>query len=353
MRVVLATGHSNVQMGQQHYERWLTNALLDTKSDVATYQPVSLRSWRAAPTGGDRARQVRYPHRAWHAVPHAITRPYSRFLYGKADVYHRFDLRLPGTPGPEVLTIHDLPGLRFADEGALSNATLHSAAAALAVICPSEFAAREVHDLLRTRRTVVIPNGVSPHIATAEPVTPEQLLRLGIDRPFVLHAGGSSERKNLPGLAQAWRLTAARFRDHVLVTCGPDTPSRQQAFQDVPSVVHLGYLPPAIIAQLMLCASAVVVPSLYEGFGLPALEAMASGAPVVASARGALPEVCGDAAILVEPTAEGLADGLSSVLADLEGARLLGDLGRARAGAYTWARAARAHAEVYEEVAGA
>ena len=96
----------------------------------------------------------------------------------------------------------------------------------------------------------------------------------------------------------------------------------------------------------------MVVPSTYEGFGLPALEAMASGAPVVAAARGALPEVCGAAALLVEPTAQGLADGLVAVLTDEALASGLRHAGRERAAPYTWQRTARETIDVYRRILG-
>ena len=96
----------------------------------------------------------------------------------------------------------------------------------------------------------------------------------------------------------------------------------------------------------------MVIPSTYEGFGLPALEAMASGAPVVAAARGALPEVCGAAALLVEPTARGLADGLVALLTDEALASGLRHAGRERAAPYTWQRTARETIDVYRRILG-
>ena len=99
----------------------------------------------------------------------------------------------------------------------------------------------------------------------------------------------------------------------------------------------------------MRSAAAVVVPSLYEGFGLPALEGMAAGVPVVAADRGALPEICGSAALLVPVTSEGIADGLLEVLTDGARAAALRARGPARAAAFSWAKAADATLAVYEE----
>jgi len=186
-----------------------------------------------------------------------------------------------------------------------------------------------------------VPNGVDT--APVDPLDERELEALGIRPPYVLHAGGATRRKNLDALAAAWRRLDA---DGTLVLCGPQHPARERLLADLPRAIYLGHLDHALTVRLMRSAEAVVVPSLYEGFGLPALEAMAVGTPVVAARRGALPEVCGGAAILVEPPAEGLAEGLAEALAD--GARLR-ELGPRRAAAFTWERAAAQTLAAYEE----
>jgi glycosyltransferase involved in cell wall biosynthesis len=269
--------------------------------------------------------------------------------YGKAQLVHRFDLRLPARLGREVVTVHDLPPLRFQDEGRLSPAALASARTAVGVICPSEFAAEEVRALLRPRFVWVVPNGVSGEIGRAEPLPSGELAAHGIKGRLVLHAGGATTRKNLDTLAVAWRRVAAGCPDTILVMCGPPHPRREHLFAGIPNARYLGHLSPGRAARLMRSAAAVVVPSLYEGFGLPALEGMAAGVPVVAAERGALPEVCGDAALLVPPTAEGIADGLVEVLTDEARAAALRTRGPERAAAFTWSRAADATLAIYEE----
>jgi glycosyltransferase involved in cell wall biosynthesis len=113
-------------------------------------------------------------------------------------------------------------------------------------------------------------------------------------------------------------------------------------------VLKLGYREPAIVARLMASADAVVVPSTYEGFGLPALEAMAAGAPVVAADAGALPEVCDDAALLVRPRPGDLADGLRAAVNDEALRTTLIGRGRTRSSTFTWAKSARSHLAAYE-----
>jgi glycosyltransferase involved in cell wall biosynthesis len=220
------------------------------------------------------------------------------------------------------------------------------------VICPSHFAADEVTTLLRPRRVWVIPNGVGEEVARAVPMSADELAVHGIGGPYVLHAGGATTRKNLDALAGAWKLVAARRPGSTLVLCGPPHPRRDRLFAGLPDVRYLGRLEPAVVARLMRSAAAVVVPSLYEGFGLPALEGMAAGVPVVAADRGALPEVCGTAALLVPATAGGIADGLAEVLDDGARAAELRARGPARAADFSWSSAADQTLKVYEEVLG-
>lgn len=339
---------SATPMGQQRYETEITRALSavapDAGWDVGFRSMCSLR----ARVPGAR----RYPAGLLQRVPLTVARALGASAYRGAGLVHRLDLRLPPARGPEVLTIHDLPPLRFPDEGHIPTSAPEGARRAVGVICPSTFAAAEVVDLLGVRRTWVIPYGLSDIYADAEPLTDEQLAALGVRAPFVVHAAGASQRKNLIGLAGAWQAVAGQLADHTLVLCGPPDERRSRLFAGLPSIALLGSQPPATVASLMTRAAAVVVPSLYEGFGLPALEGMACGTPVIAAAAGALPEVCGDAALLVDPTADGIATGLLTVLSDTALAERLRLAGPARAHKFSWERAALSHLDVYAEAAG-
>jgi glycosyltransferase involved in cell wall biosynthesis len=329
-------------MGQQVYEREIRHALRQAANEGWTFRDVRVGPMRTPLPGA-----VRAPARFGRHAPLSVARVVGALVYRTHDLVHRLDLRLPPSLGPEVITIHDLPPLRFSDEGRLPASAAAGARRARMVICPSRFAADEVRELLGVKRIEVIPYGLSPVFRNPIRAGDEVLTALGIRDRFILHAAGATARKNLPELARAWGRVSERYQDVQLVLCGPPDRRRDATFEGLERVVLVGRLPPEDVASLMTRAAVVVVPSVYEGFGLPALEGMACGAPVVAAHAGALPEVCGDAAILVEPTAPALANGLSAVLEERALVEELKTAGRLHASRFSWSAAADAHLSVY------
>lgn len=341
-RLVWASfARTGLPMGMQHYEHHLMMSLNALNTHwTFTHRPVtSLRS---------HGRGVHLPLRSLERGPAWWARAAGRVAYGNSAHVHRLDLRLPPAHGPEVVTVHDLPPLRFPDEGHLPEWSVSTSRRARAVIVPSQFAANEVSELLGVNNIVVIPNGVDAAFRDAQALDASAWEAMGLPERFVLHAAGATQRKNLQGLSDAWRLLAPNEPDVGLVLVGPGDPRREAAFSGLDRVRILDYLPPERVARLMASAELVVVPSAYEGFGLPALEAMAVGTPVVASDRGALPEVCSDAAVLVPPTPEGLARGLRSALndGDLRSACVI--RGKERAAIFSWEASARGHLACYD-----
>jgi glycosyltransferase involved in cell wall biosynthesis len=226
---------------------------------------------------------------------------------------------------------------------------------AACVITPSA-SARD--DLLRfvdypADRVKVIPNGVSAAFFAQKGGTHERLA--GPRR--ILHAGHCGPYKNVEALLTA----LPRIRDQlaepvVLVkTGGAFTPAQERLIADLSieeSIQRLGHIPLAQLPDVYAEADLLVIPSLYEGFGLPALEAMAAGTPVVASDRGALPEVVGEAGILVDPTdVAGLADTVAATLAEPQLMTELSRRGVDRARAFSWERTGRETLALYQEVA--
>ena len=345
--VTWASIASATEMGQQRYESEIQRAIRRVADDGWTFKCVTVAPVRSSIEG---ARRV--PARLVRHAPLHLSRLTGLALYGSTDLVHRFDLRLPAAWGREVVTVHDLPPLRFADEGDLPCSAIAGARRARSVIAPSEFARNEIVELLGAAKVDVVPYGLSPEYAAGDPATDAELDSLGIRGPFVLHAAGATRRKNLSGLADAWRDLAPRRPELSLVLCGPSDARRDALFANVPRVVRPGRLEASVVAGLMRRAAVVVVPSIYEGFGLPALEGMACAACVVAAKRGALPEVCGDAALLVEPNGRGLAAGIERVLTDPDLAARLRQAGPPRARQFDWETAALEHLRVYREALG-
>jgi len=232
-----------------------------------------------------------------------------------------------------------------------TEATLRSASF---VIVPSEYTRRgltEGHGIPE-ERVFVVPHGVDAEVfkPTRKGGRAQVAAKLGQERPYVLFASiPSIPQKNLPALKQAVVRLAERGLPHALAIAGGTAGGESQALLDeiaaeLPGfpgrVAWLGHVGDRELAGLMAEADAFCLPSLFESFGLTALEAMACGAPVVASNRGALPEVVGNAAILSDPEPEALEAALWRVLTDPALAGGLREAGRARAEGMTWERTA-------------
>ena len=175
---------------------------------------------------------------------------------------------------------------------------------------------------------------------------------------FVLYAGNVKPHKNLERLIDAFAIVRKRGLDHLRLVLIGDEISKYTALR---RAVHqhqlhkyvrfLGYLPEQTLAVMYRLAGVFVFPSLYEGFGLPPLEAMASGTPVVTSNVSSLPEVAGDAAVLVDPyNPQAIADGIYRVLTDERLRRDLVHKGIAQAGRFSWEQSVRRVRAIYGEV---
>jgi len=176
---------------------------------------------------------------------------------------------------------------------------------------------------------------------------------------FLLHVGAISPRRNIPRLLEAFARVRAVAPDLTLALAGPVEPPSPPlepliARLGLDGAVRLmGYVPTADLPALYSAALAVVYPSLYEGFGLPVVEAMACGAPVVAGNTSSLPEVAGEAALLVDPLdTEALTQAIRSLVESRELRARLSEEGRARAARFRWEETARRTLEVYRMAAG-
>jgi glycosyltransferase involved in cell wall biosynthesis len=305
-----------------------------------------------------------------------LTPPHNRFeqltlpaelLRIRPSVVHSPDF-IPPMRGPwrRVITVHDLAFLLYPETVTRASRAYYgqidrAVRIADAIIAVSQHTADDIGRLLTVNpdRIRVIPNGVDP---TLGPISDPALLeewcaQHGIDRPYILFAGTFEPRKNLPLLVEAFA-RLRRQHDILLVLLGARGWLFEPTFERIESldladqVRILEGQPRSEWAVAYSGASVAVTPSLYEGFGLPVLEAMACGAPVVSSNASSLPEVVGDAGLLFQSdSVDALESALLSVLGDSALATRLQSAGFARAREFSWARAAQSTLSVYREVA--
>ncbi|MGN6219645.1 MAG: glycosyltransferase [Microbacterium sp.] len=336
-------------MGAQVYQEQVAARAQDALDSAAAgewaVRRVIVRSMRSSLAGSHRLPLARVAQ----AGPRLRT-TLGRVMYATDAVVHRMNLELPPAPHGEVVTLHDVVAWRFPDESAPVPSAPQELRRAAAVVCVSEFTAQEAHDLLGLSDVHVIPNGVDEKFFDAVPLPATERRVLGLPERFVLHAGGAAERKNLPALAEAWPIVRRERPDLSLLLTGPAHPRRSELFAGLDGAVLAGRLPDDLIPRVVASAEAVVVPSTYEGFGLPALEAMAAGVPVVAAATSSLPEVVGGGGLLVAPDATAIAQGLLAATSGDTAIAQLVAAGRARAEAFTWERCVAAHARLWTSV---
>lgn len=288
-------------------------------------------------------------------------------LRHRLDVFHGpvnalpVALRVPG-----VVTVHDLAFLRYpqhlpaARRAWLIGAIRHSARSAERVITISEHTARDLVDWLALDpgKIRVIPLAVSPAIRRLSGSELQVFrMRYGIERPYILAVGTLEPRKNLPMLMRAF----AAIRDrvpHRLVLVGPEgwlTGELHDTIRELglgDRLVLTGFVSDAELGGWYSASDLVAFPSWYEGFGLPLLEAMSCGAPVLASSTSSLPEVGGDAAVYAAPDdQEAWTSMLLELLGDESARERMSRAGLQRSRAYSWDRSARETWDVYREAA--
>ena len=274
-----------------------------------------------------------------------------------------------------LVTVHDLDQIVFRDAfgprlqaEARFYALRHGLRRAGRVLTVSEATRRDLIRLLGipSDRIAVIPNAIDERFT--KPVTDADLQRTleryQVDYPFLLYAGAIQPQKNLPRLVEAFAVVQSELEHHpqysqlrLLIigdelTAHPDLRRSVVRARVQPRVRFLGFVPLETLRVFYRSAAAFVFPSLYEGFGLPPLEAMAQGTPVVTSNVSSLPEVVGDAAVLVNPeNVFDIARGIKQALLDADLRLTLQARGRLQVARFSWDRAADRVLQVYRAVA--
>jgi glycosyltransferase involved in cell wall biosynthesis len=257
---------------------------------------------------------------------------------------------------------HEVPWQQRAYMGTVLGAALRHAAA---VLVPSESTRRDLLDLYNVpgleSKVAVIAEGVPP-------VVPAGPLPEGLQPGFILAVGTIEPRKNYPRLLAAFRQLRGRHASLPIIINGrPGVPElviagrpgwaygdTLQRIAAEPGVRYLGHVDEPTLTALYESASVLAFPSLYEGFGLPLLEAMSRGVPAVVGAAGALPELALGSAIAVEPDdVDAIAGALEQLLSDPELRQKLGEEGKRRAADFTWDRAAEQTLEVLRRIGNA
>jgi len=286
------------------------------------------------------------------------------------DLFHAPHYVLPAlTPGRTVVTIHDCIHLMFPAYlkhrlgYAYARASMWTAAhKSNRIFTVSEQSKKDIMAFFNVppEKIVVTPNAIDERFSVepdAEQVT-QIRERYQLSHSYILYVGNIKPHKNLERLIEAFQLVRSQGRSEMELIIIGDEISRLQSLRravhkyDLHRYVRFhGFVPQETLTVLYRLASLFVFPSLYEGFGLPPLEAMACGTPVVTSNVSSLPEVVGDAAVLVDPySPQAIADGILKVLQSSHLRAELRQKGYARVQEYSWERSVARVREVYEEV---
>ncbi len=291
-----------------------------------------------------------------------------RLLLGRIDLYHNpaFILPLVNFGYKKIITIHDLGFYVFSDKFAKNWHSRHlrfmlpySVRQADKIIAVSQATKQQIVDIFKIapEKIVVTYEGVSEKYRVIQDrVEVEKVIsKYGVKKPYILFVGTMDPRKNLIRLIQAFQKVKIEKKDLKLVIVGSKGELYTEELNKLivsGEIVLTGYVDEEDLVYLYNGALAFVFPSLYEGFGLPILEAMACGTPVITSKIYSMPEVAGDAALLVDPESiNEIADAIMRLLDDQVLRNKLIDKGLARAKQFTWDKTAAETLAVYQEVA--
>jgi glycosyltransferase involved in cell wall biosynthesis len=326
---------------------YLASAPLPDRWDLSGLAPGPALHWRVAPLA-----------RGWYRVGMGLAMWLDRIavMHFPAPHIARY------CPARSVVTIHDLAAMSL-ENAVTEKERLYLADArdagrrASSLIAVSASAGAEIERYLERRDYAIIHEGVD--LERFRPASPQAIAELRAEHnlpPYILYVGTLQARKNHLRLFDAFESIADRI-PHTLVLVGRDGSGAQAVHERLaqrpnPRIRLMGFVPEAQLPALYSGADALVLPSLWEGFGLPILEAMACDTPVLTSNLSSLVEIAGDAALTVDPrNVEDLADKLHGIVSDDALRERLRQRGRERVKAFSWRENARRTIEVYRRTA--
>lgn len=323
--------------------------------------PLGQYAWRLSVLAGQLL------HLRYRAIARALSNTFPASPAGYPVVYHATEHLLPRLATPTVLTVHDLIFEQYPQHHTAANRLFLQVGMPLfvrqatAIIAVSQATRQDIirHYNTDPAKVHVVYEGIDPDF---RPAAPDAIARVTAayspDRPYLLMVGTLEPRKNhATAMAALAQLRAAGFPHRLLIVGGHGwrfapiaARVAQMGLED--RVTFTGYIPDADLPPLYSGAACLLLPSLYEGFGFPVLEAFACGAPVVCSNTSSLPEVAGDAALLVAPTdTEALVAAIRRVLEEPGLAAQMRAAGLRQAAAFRWDTCARRTLEIYEVAA--
>ncbi len=367
--------------GIGHYTENLASHLLRARPELRLELfSISLRAGHrlkaaAPPLEGVGARGYNLPanflYYTWWRRTRALA---AERLLGKFDIFHATNYQAPALREARLVsTVHDINFVRFPEMQSKGIRRFISHLPRLLersrmVLADSRFTAAELAEVyaLPAEKVRVVYPGLNPAFLgkPSREETEAALCAYGLEPPFIAYVGNLHPRKNLATLLEAFALLRKRGLEHRLAVIGGGGLGRQNNTEyrklmlrvdDLgvrEEVFFTGYVPDERLRSLLAGADMLVFPSIYEGFGLPPLEAMACGVPVITSGRASLPEVVGDAALLLEDPleAEEIAGKVEALVSDPALRSRLAEKGRERARRFTWEKAAAEVLEVYDRV---
>lgn len=374
LRVVLDAGpavHQNA--GLARYAERLASALWQDGRDAVDLSLLynSHSGHRPPPSVASiPARAIRLGQHPWRLgvlASQLLRAPLVERTLPPGGLFHATEHLLPWMARPTIMTVHDLIFERFPQHHTLANRAFLRVAMPLfarrasAIIAVSQHTRSDLIELYGTpsHKVHVVEEGIDEAFRPADGESVRQLMaRYKVRRPYLLMVGTLEPRKNHVLAFQALARLKAAGWPHCLVVVGGtgwlfDAVQRQVDARNLTGdVIFAGRVPDSDLPAFYSGAACFLMPSLYEGFGLPVLEAMACAAPVVCSRAGSLPDIAGDAALFVDTlTAEGLADALRLLLSQPEMAARLRRDGLRRAAGFRWQRTAKETIDVYKATA--